>query len=53
MRSVYASDLMRNAAHASDSIENAAREREIIDLAERERHCDVKEIIDSYLGQRV
>ena len=53
IRSVYANDLMRNAAHASDSPENAVREREIIDLTENERRCDVREIIEGYLAERV
>jgi len=53
VRSVYANDLMRNAAHASDSPENAIRERTIVDLAEPERRCDIKDIIDNYLGQKV
>jgi len=53
VRSVYANDLMRNAAHASDSPESALREREIIDLLEAERTCDIKEIIDAYLAERV
>jgi len=53
IRSVYANDLMRNAAHASDSPESAIRERQIVDLAEPERHCDIKEIIETYLGQKV
>ena len=53
VRSVYANDLMRNAAHASDSPENAVRERTIIDLAEDERRCDIREIIEEYLGERV
>ena len=50
VRSVYANDLMRNAAHASDSPENALREREIIDLLEDEQVCDIKEIVASYLA---
>ena len=50
VRSVYANDLMRNAAHASDSPENALREREIVDLLEQERICDVRETIDEYLA---
>ncbi|NQT19781.1 MAG: nucleoside-diphosphate kinase [Planctomycetes bacterium] len=50
VRSVYANDLMRNAAHASDSPDNALREREIIDLLEDEQTCDIKEIVDSYLA---
>jgi len=53
VRSVYANDLMRNAAHASDSPENALREREIVDLLETERTCDIKETIDAYLAERV
>ncbi|HUW32194.1 MAG TPA: nucleoside-diphosphate kinase [Planctomycetota bacterium] len=53
VRSVYANDLMRNAAHASDSPESATRERQIVDLAEPERRCDVKAIIEQYLGQKV
>jgi len=53
VRSVYANDLMRNAAHASDSPENAFREREIVDLLENERICDIKETIDAYLAERV
>ena len=53
VRSVYANDLMRNAAHASDAPENALREREIVDLLEAERCCDIQEMIDAYLAERV
>ena len=53
VRSVFANDLMRNAAHASDSPDSALRERQIIDLLEDERTCEIKEIVDSYLAERV
>jgi len=53
VRSVYANDLMRNAAHASDSPENALREREIVDMLEDEKQCDIREIIEEYLGEKV
>ena len=53
VRSVYANDLMRNAAHASDSPENALREREIIDMLETERSSAVKTLIEEHLGEKV
>jgi len=53
VRSVFANDLMRNAAHASDSPDNAIHEREIIDMLEQERRCDIKETVEQYLGERV
>jgi len=53
VRSIYANDLMRNAAHASDSPENALREREIIDMLEHERRCSICEVIAEHLGAEV
>jgi nucleoside diphosphate kinase len=50
IRSIFASDLMRNGAHASDSAENAERERKIVGLWDEGGTCDFMERIASVLG---
>lgn len=50
VRSIYGRGLMENAAHASDSVESAERERKIIGLWNNEGPCDIKEMIEKYLG---
>jgi nucleoside diphosphate kinase len=52
VRSVYAAELMKNAAHASDSPENAERERKIVGLWQNEEPADVAVLIDEWLSRR-
>lgn len=51
VRSIYGYDLMKNVAHASDSPENAERERKIVGLWREQAECDVKTMIEEYLGR--
>ena len=50
VRHMYGVDLMKNIAHASDSPRDAARERRIVGLRVPESRCEVKQIIEDYLG---
>jgi nucleoside diphosphate kinase len=52
VRSVYAAELMKNAAHASDSPENAERERRIVGLLEDEEPADIAVTIEDWLSQQ-
>lgn len=50
IRSIFATDLMKNGAHASDSPENAERERKIVGMWEESESCGFKDKINSFLG---